>query len=192
MEAIHQGVSAALVLVGLAALLFGVAALWRVVGNAKAREQELRLDRDAHEMAAERFRERAARDRSRLDLLYTLVPAGTVLLGHWLGSQSGRHGYEGLGLPWGGFPRGSCPGWDECIPRPRGSVAPADEDDDEMHVELDLGSLFEAISETGFGEWLSNVMRGAKRNRTAASGASAPDDDAELTPTPTVTAAANE
>lgn len=163
MEALHQGASAALVLVGLAALLFGIATLWRAAGQLRVQQQELAYERDLHEHAAQQRRERADRDRRRLDLVYALVPAATAALGHWLGSRSVPHG---LGLP---APMPPCAG---CIPRPTRPPTPPLFDEDDAHVELDLESLLEALSNSELGAWISSTMRAAKANRAA------DDDDA--------------
>lgn len=165
METLDQGLATALVLVGLAAMLFGVAALWRAVANAKAHQQELRLEQEAHERASERFRERATRDRGQSDLLLALIPAGTALLGHWLGRQSLPPSLDPYPAP--------CL---DCIPRPPRPM-PSPLDDDET-IEIDLRSLLDAFAELGFDRWLANLMRSAK-----ASPAQAPvDDDPEPTP----------
>lgn len=172
MEALHQGISAALVLLGIAAMLFGIATLWRAVGQTRASQQELQLDRALNERASERLRDRAEQHRRRFDLVHALLPAATAALGHWLGSQSGRHGRE---VP---SPAG-CYG---CIPRPMPPFAP--EDDDE-HIELDVGSLLEALSDTPLGEWLSRVMQGAKANHATA------PDEADFVNMPTTAPPAN-
>lgn len=164
MEALYQGASTALVLLGLAALLLGVAALWRSAADAKAHQQELELERASHELAAQRLRERVAQDESRFDLLHALAPAATAMLGHWLGSRSQRHE---LAPSMG------------CIPRPPLTVPPLDDDDD-THVEIDLEPILQSIVELGFDRWLATVMHDARTGRAA------PPVDDQLEPTPTV------
>lgn len=163
MEALHQGASAALVLVGLAALLFGIATLLRATGQSRVQQQELAYERELHEHAAQHRRERAERDQRWIDLAYALVPTATAAVGHWLGSRSVPHG---LGLP---APMPPCAG---CIPRPTRPPTPPLLDEDDAHVELDLESLLEALSHSDLGEWISSTMRAARANRAAA------DDDA--------------
>jgi len=164
MDALHQGASAALVLVGLAALLYGLAALWRTVAQARADQQDLTLERDLRERAAQHRREQAEDARRARDMLFALVPAATAALGHWLGSRSARS------LPDLPGPLG-CGG---CIPRPMPPFAPV-EDDDDTHVELDLESLLEALSDSDFGDWIASKMRAAKARRAPS------DDDASTT-----------
>lgn len=164
MDALYQGASAALVLVGLAALLYGLGALWRAVSQARAEQQDLALERDMRERVAQHRREQAEDARRARDMLFALVPAATAALGHWLGSRSARSFPD---LP---DPRG-CAG---CIPRPMPPYAPVEEDDD-THVELDLESLLEALSDSDFGDWIASKMRAAKARRTPA------DDDANTT-----------
>lgn len=164
MEALHQGASTALVLVGLAALLYGLASLWRAVGQARAEQHCFALERDLHERHAQSRRERAEHDRRWFDLAHALVPAASAALGHWLGSRSARS-IPNLPGP---------PGCGGCIPRPMPPFAPV-EDDDDTHVELDLESLFEALSDSDLGEWIASKMRAAKARRAPA------DDDANTT-----------
>ena len=166
METLDQGLAAALVLVGLAAMLFGVAALWRSVANGKAHQQELQLERESHDLAFERMRDRAARHRGQNDLMLALIPAGTALLGHWLGRRSLQPMPDPYLAPWG------------CIPKPPPPVAPPFNDDDDDTVELDLRSLLDAATELGLDRWLTNLMRNAKASEATAT----EDDDPEPTP----------
>ena len=164
MEPLHQGLSTALVLLGIAALLFGVSALWRSVSNAKAHQQELLLEREAHERASERFRERAERDRGQNDLLLALIPAGTALLGHWLGRRSLPSSIDPYPEP--------CTGY---IPKP-----PRPMDDDRQIIELDLRELLDAVMELGVEKWLADLRPNAQADDDAA-----PVDD-QPEPTPSV------
>lgn len=166
MEALHQGASTALVLVGLAALLYGLGALWRAVSQARAEQQDLALERDMRERVAQHRREQAEDARRAREMLFALVPAATTALGHWLGSRSAQSTQNARDLP---GPLG-CGG---CIPRPMPPFAPVDDDD--THVELDLESLLDALSESDFGDWLASKMRAAKARRAPA------DDDASTT-----------
>jgi hypothetical protein len=163
MEALYQGASTALVLLGLAALLLGLAALWRSAADAKAQQQSLQLERTAHEQAAERRRERAAQDERRLGLLYALAPAAAAVLGHWLGRRRLPHELA----PWAG-----------CIPRPPCPVPPPLDDD--THVEIDLETVLQGVAELGLDRWLATVMRDARDGRVA------PPVDDDIEPTPAV------
>ncbi|MCX4244201.1 hypothetical protein [Paraliomyxa miuraensis] len=167
METLDQGLATALVLLGIAAMLFGVAALWRSVSDAKAHQQALALDRESHEMA---LGDRVAQERSQRELLLALIPAGTALLGHWLGARSTPPPPAPYSAP--------CMG---CIPKPpRPEPPPLDEDDDGT-IELDLRSLLDAAMELGIDRWLANLTRGTKANQ-----AEAPEDDDDPEPTPSV------
>lgn len=156
METLHQGASAALMLAGLAVLLLGIAALVWAIGRLRAEQGQLELEQASAERAKARMQAHAEGNRQRIELVQALLPAATTALGHWLGSQSGRHAREDLPPPLVSHCCGPMP--------PRGSFFPEPDglDDDETQVELDLGSLFESISESGFGDWLRTVMQQAK------------------------------
>lgn len=175
MEALHQGASTALVLVGLAALLYGLGALWRAVSQARAEQQDLALERDLRERVAQHRREQAEDARRVREMLFALVPAATTALGHWLGSRSAQRTQHARDLP-------GPPGCAGCIPRPMPPFAPV-EDDDDTHVELDLESLLDALSEPDLGHWLASTMRAAKARRAPADG----DANATFVHAPVVT-----
>ena len=146
MEALLQGGSAALVLLGLAVLLLGLATLWRAVASSRVQQHELAYERELHQHAAQQRRERAEHEQRWLDLAYSLVPTAAAVAGHWLGSRSGRLGLGSRGS-------GGC----GCIRRPMPVPGPLDEDD--SHVELDLDSLLEALGQTDLGAWISSKAR---------------------------------
>ncbi|MCX4239081.1 hypothetical protein [Paraliomyxa miuraensis] len=157
METLDQGLAAALVLLGIAAMLYGVATLWRSVTDAKAQQQVLALDKESREMA---FEDRVTRERSQRELIQALIPAGTALVGHWLGRQSLPTPPDPLAAP--------CVG---CIPKP-----PPNHDDGT--IEIDLHSLVDALGEIGFYRWLETQKYGATANAAEA----AEHDDLEPTP----------
>ncbi|MCX4240205.1 hypothetical protein [Paraliomyxa miuraensis] len=146
METLDQGLATALVLLGVAAVLYGVATLYRSVTDSKAQQQELQLEVESRARAAERVREHAARHKERDDLLLALLPAGAALVGHWLGRQ-------------GPDPLASCMG---CIPKPpRPTPSPRQEEGHHRTVEIDGNQLLESLEEAGFAHWLAVQVRKA-------------------------------
>ena len=148
MEILDLGVAAALVLLGVAAMLYGAATLYRSVTDAEVQRRELELELDSRARASERFRERVARDREHGDLLQALIPVGAALVGHWLGRQG-------------------TPEPDPIAPPCRGPTAKAPTDDDDADM-VDL--LVDALGEL----WLNNWLTSQLLNGKAAKQASAP------------------
>lgn len=157
METLHQGASAALMLAGLAALLLGIAALVWAVGRMRVDQGQLALRQARSERANAREQAQADTDRQRMELVQAVLPVATTALGHWLGSRRKCQSPDDLPPP-----RTS-----PCIPPCGGHASPSMRSpfsefdpigNDETHLELDLGSLFDSLADAGFVDWLRTVL----------------------------------
>lgn len=173
MDALYQGASAALMLVGLAAMLGGIAMLWRAVGWVRAEQGQLSLDEAAHQQATQRAEAEAEANRQRMEMVQTLLPAATAALGHWLGSQSGRHDREDYPPP--GIPCGCRSAQPPIGSPPYGDWIRSARDDEDTQVELDLDSLLDSVAESRIGDWLIDLIRQANASPLTTTAAPEPD-----------------
>lgn len=168
MDALYQGASAAMMLVGIAALLAGIGWLWRAIGLNRVDQGQLALDEASQRRALRRIEAQAESDQRRMALVQALMPAATALLGHWLGSQSGRHARED-----------DTPDFDlhchGCARRPL--WAPPAHDDEET-VELDLASLIDSLRESGFATRIADLLAQAKASPEASTPTPEPGPEA--------------